>query len=246
MLNLALLLLVATMGFSQDSLQQSILKENLADLEEDVGNLNIAISKYEDIELYDYELQEANNRISAFAISITKDSPLYEQYEECNRTFYQIEKRIEDLKNENYNMQKYNSLMDYLNNYLSQMSVYKADGERYVKKNMPDSLMMVKKKASNIYSKTLADAESNKEIVENDETLSQIYHSIEEYNFDIDSMKCNSKGQLYETIFRIVMVVFVLFMVINMLQSKLKAKKMAKTAKDQIDKMTGNGDTPML
>ena len=242
----ALLAFAPKMLLCQDSIQQMELEMNLSELQQDLDQLSDAISTYDDIELYDYELQEAGNRVKSFAVVIGKDSPQYDAYDQCNRTLYQIQKRIDALKEENEHQKNYESLMGLFQNTITQLSAYKELGEQYMENRQPDSLMMMKKKAGNAYRKASMEATSQKDLVNGDETLSQLWDSIEEYNETIEEMECSSKSKLYELIFRIVMVVAVLLLVLNMLQSKLKAVKMAKTAKKQMEEVMGSNDEPVL
>ena len=53
-------------------------------------------------------------------------------------------------------------------------------------------------------------------------------------------------AKLYETLFRVVMVAMALILVVNMLRTKVKAKKMSKEAQQQMSKLMGNDDTPVL
>lgn len=230
----------------QDSIQQMELEMNLAELQQDLDQLSDAINTYDDIELYDYEMQEVGNRVKAFAVLIGKDNPQYDAYDQCNRSLYQIQKRIDALK-EDYNHQKnYESLMGLFQNTIAQLSTYKEQGEQYIDDRKADSLVIIKKKAGNVYRKASTEAATQKDMVNNDETLSQLWDSIEEYNETIENMECSSMNKLYELIFRVVMVVAVLLLVFNMLQSKLKAAKMAKTAKKQMEDVMGANDEPVL
>lgn len=226
--------------------QQPDMEQTLNDLLLDIDQLDKSIITYDDIELYDYEYQEAGNRVKSFAVLISKDSPLYETYDMCNRSLYQIQKRIESLT-EDYNHQhEYEDLMELFQNSLQQLSDYKAIGKQYADNGMADSLMMVKKKAANVYRKASMEAGAQKDMISSDETLEQLWDSIEEYNESISELECSSKSQLYELIFRVVMVVAVFLLVFNMLHSKIKANKMSKEAKKQMENFAGNSDTPVL
>lgn len=232
---------------AQDAVtQQPDLEQTLASLQQDLDQLSQSISTYNDVELYDYEFQGAGNRIKSLAITIAKEDPLYETYDACNREFYQIQKRIEGLKEEHERQQNYDALMNRFQKSLQQLSDYKTLGERYVDNHKSDSLMIVKRKAGNVYNKASIEASTQREMVNNDAALSQLWDDIEAYNADIEALECSSKGKLYEMLFRIVMVVAAFLMIFNMLQSKIKAKKMAKTAQKQMQNMMGNNDTPVL
>ena len=226
--------------------QQSDLSQTLASLQQDLDQLGQRISTYDDIELYDYEFQEAGNRVKSLAIAINKEDPLYETYDACNREFYQIQKRIEDLKEEHERQQNYDALMGRFQNTLQQLSTYKTQGERYVNQHMSDSLVIVKKKAGNVYNKAAMEASTQREVVNNDAALSQLWDNIEEYNADIEALECGPQGKLYEILFRVFMVAAAFALIINMMQSKIKAKKMAKTAQKQMQNFMGNSDTPVL
>lgn len=232
---------------AQDAMpQQPDLGQTLASLQQDLDQLGQRISTYDDIEVYDYEFQEAGNRVKSLAIAINKEDPLYETYNACNREFYQIQKRIDGLKEEHGRQQQYDALMNRFQNTLQQLSAYKTQGEKYVNQRQSDSLMIVKKKAGNAYNKAAIEASAQRETINNDAALSQLWDNIEAYNSDIESLECSSKGKLYEMLFRIVMVVAAFLLVFNMVQSKLKAKKMAKTAQKQMQNFMGNSDTPVL
>ena len=226
--------------------QQPDMEQTLNDLLLDIDQLNKSIIIYDDIELYDYEYQEAGNRLKSFAVLINKDNPLYETYDMCNRSLYQIQKRIESLTESYNHQQNYEALMERFQNSLQQLSNYKIMGEQYADDGMADSLMMLKKKAANVYRKASMEAGAQKDMVSNDETLDQLWDSIEEYNETINELECSSKNKLYEMIFRIVMVVAVFLLVLNMLQSKVKAKKMSKEAQKQMKEFMGDNDTPVL
>ena len=226
--------------------QQPDLEQTLTSLQHDLDQLSQSISTYDDIELYDYEFQTAGNRVKSLAITIGKEDPLYDRFDACNREFYQIQKRIEGLKEEHERQQSYDALMDRFQKTLQQLSDYKTLGEQYVDSHQPDSLMIVKKKAGNTYNKASVEASTQRELVNNDAALGQLWDEIEAYNADIEALECANKGKMYEMLFRIVMVVAAFLMIFNMLQSKIKAKKMAKTAQKQMQNFMGNSDTPVL
>ena len=76
--------------------------------------------------------------------------------------------------------------------------------------------------------------------------MTQLWDTIEEHNEAIEELECRSRAQLYETLFRVAMVAMALILVINMLRTKVKAKKMSKEAQQQMSKLMGNDDTPVL
>ena len=108
------------------------------------------------------------------------------------------------------------------------------------------TLAIVKKKATRVYLKASSDNEEQKNLVESDPTLKQLWDTIEERNEAIEELECRSMAKLYETIFRVAMVAMALILVINMLRTKVKAKKMSKEAQQQMSKLMGNDDTPVL
>jgi len=237
-----------TVSFCQDSIVGTgpDIAHALDVLLLDIDQLNNSIVNYEDIDLYDFEFQEAGNRLKSFAVYVTKDSPFYDTYDMCNHSFYQIEKRIESLKEEYSHKQSYDVLMERFQSSLQQLSDYKSMGEQYAVDGKADSLIIVKKKAGNVYRKASMEYAEQKNIVSNDETLEQLWDSIEDYNSSIEDLECSSKSKLYEMIFRIVMVVAVFLLVLNMLQSKIKANKMSKEAQKQMKSFMGDSESPTL
>lgn len=243
---LLLLLAAPTRVWPQEEEEDNPLEANLAALQNDLNNLANNLQTYDDIELYDYEFQEAGNRLKSFAALVAKDSPLYDAYDLCNHTYYTLQKRIEGLRDDHERQHDYDRLMDRFQQTIVELGTLKEQGEGCVDGNEPDSLAMVKKKATRVYLKASADNETQKAMVESDPTLQQLWGTIEEYNESIEGLECRSRAKLYETLFRVAMVAMALILVINMLRTKVKAKKMSKEAQQQMSKLMGNDDTPVL
>ena len=83
---LLLLLAFPFMALPQETVDNS-LETNLNTLLSDLNDLNRSIQTYDDIANYDYQFQEAGNRLKSFAAIVSKDSPLYQTYDLCNHTF---------------------------------------------------------------------------------------------------------------------------------------------------------------
>ena len=246
LLFLMLLLAVPFQAWTQEEEEDNPLEANLAALQNDLNSLSNKLQTYDDIELYDYEFQEAGNRLKSFAALVAKDSPLYDAYDLCNHTYYTLQKRIESLREDHDRQHDYDRLMDRFQQTIVELGALKEQGEELVNNNEPDSLAALKKKATKVYLKASNDNETQKALVESDPTLQQLWDTIEEYNEAIDALECRSRAQLYETLFRVAMVAMALLLVINMLRSKVKAKKMSKEAQQQMSKLMGNDDTPVL
>lgn len=243
---LLLLLAVPLHSWPQEEEEDNPLEANLASLQSDLNNLSNALQTYDDIELYDYEFQEAGNRLKSFAALVAKDSPLYDDYDLCNHTYYALQKRIEGLRDDHNRQHDYDQLMDRFQQTIATLGTLLEQGEAFVNDKEPDSLAIVKKKATRAYLKASSDNESQKALVESDPTLKQLWDTIEERNEAIEELECRSMSHLYEMLFRVVMVIMAMLLVINMLRSKLKAKKMSKEAAQQMSKLMGNDDTPVL
>ena len=241
---LILLLFVPILAFPQEE-EDNTLEINLNTLLSDLNGLNNSIQTYDDIASFDYEFQEAGNRLKSFAAIIAKDSPLYDTYDLCNHTYYTIQKRIESLQDDHERQHDYDNLMDRFQQTIVQLGQLKEQGEGFVANKQPDSLAIVKKKATRAYLKASSDSEAQKSLME-DPTLQQLWDTIEQYNEDIEELECRSMDKLYESAFRIVMVALALFLVINTLRTKVKAKKMSKQAQQQMSKLMGNDDAPVL
>lgn len=223
------------------------LELNLNVLESDLTKISQDLTTYDDIAVCDFAFQEAGNRLKSFAALVSKDSPLYDHYNNCNLIYYQLQKRIQDLQDEHQRKQDYDALMNRLQNAIAELSALKELGERHVQNNQQDSLFIVKKKASKIYLKASGESESQKQLLESDPALQQLHDTIEETNEAIESLECQNKGQFYEMGFRIIMIASMLLLLANMLKSKIKAKKMAKETQKQMNKlMMGGDDTPTL
>ena len=136
--------------------------------------------------------------------------------------------------------------MGRLQNSITELSTLKEKGEYYVQAKVQDSLLIVKKKANRIYVKVTGETESKKQLVDDDPALQKLIDTIEEYNEEIEALECPQKGQFYEMGFRIIMVALVLLLVLNMLKTKIKAKKVAKAAQKQMNQFMGGDDTPVL
>ena len=232
---------------SQEADNNGTLEANLNALQSDLTTLSSNLTTYEDIQTYDYSYQEIGNRVRSFAALIPKDSPLYETYNNCNLMYYQLQKRIEDLQAEHSHQQDYDALMNQLQSSISQLSTLKDQGEHYVQNNVQDSLLIVKKKAARVYAKASMESESQKQLMDSDPALQQLWSSIEDYNESIESLECRNRSQFYEIGFRVLMLGMALLLVINMIHSKMKAKKMAKETQKQMNKiMMGGDDTPTL
>lgn len=242
---LLILLAFPLLALPQET-EDNSLETNLNILLEDLNGLNGSIQTYDDIANYDYQFQEAGNRLKSFAAIVSKDSPLYETYDLCNHIYYTIQKRIEALKNDHERQHDYDNLMDRFQQAIVQLGALKEKGEEYVENKEPDSLAIVKKKATRVYLKTSSEYETQKNLVESDPTLQQLWDTIEQYNDDIEELECRSLDKLYESLFRIIMVGLALFLVINTLRTKMKAKKLSKEAQQQMSKLMGDNDTPML
>lgn len=246
LLFLMLLLAAPFQAWTQEEEEDDPLEANLAALQNDLNSLSNNLQTYDDIELYDYEFQEAGNRLKSFAALVAKDSPLYDAYDLCNHTYYTLQKRIEGLREDHDRQHDYDRLMDRFQQTIVELGALKEQGEELVNNNEPDSLAALKKKATKVYLKASNDNDMQKALVESDPTLQQLWDTIEEYNEAIDGLECRSRAQLYETLFRVAMVAMALLLVINMLRSKVKAKKMSKEAQQQMSKLMGNDDTPVL
>ncbi len=238
------MLFLPFLAFPQEE-EDNTLETNLNTLLSDLNNLNNSIQTYDDIANYDYEFQEAGNRLKSFAAIVAKDSPLYDTYDLCNHTYYTIQKRVESLQDDHERQHDYDNLMDRFQQTIVQLGQLKEQGEGFVENKQPDSLAIVKKKATRAYLKASSESEAQKSLME-DPTLQQLWGTIEQYNEDIEELECRSMDKLYESLFRIFMVGFALLLVINMLRSKVKAKKMSKEAQQQMSKLMGNNDTPVL
>ena len=241
-----LLFIAPAQLWSQEEEEANPLEANIAALQDDLNNLSNSLQTYDDIELYDYEFQEAGNRLKSFAAIVAKDSPLYDAYDLCNHTYYTLQKRIEGLREDHDRQHEYDQLMDRFQQTIATLGALKEQGEEFVNDNEPDSLAIVKKKATRVYLKASSDNETQKALVESDPTLTQLWDTIEEHNEAIEELECRSRAQLYETLFRVAMVAMALILVINMLRTKVKAKKMSKEAQQQMSKLMGNDDTPVL
>ena len=240
------LLVAPARGWAQEEAEADPLEANLAALQSDLNNLDNHLQTYDDIELYDYEFQEAGNRLKSFAAIVAKDSPLYDAYDLCNHTYYMLQKRIDGLREDHDRQHDYDQLMDRFQETIATLGSLQEQGEGFVNGNEPDSLAIVKKKATRVYLKASSDSEAQKALVESDPTLKQLWDTIEERNEAIEDLECRSRAQLYETLFRVAMVAMALILVINMLRTKVKAKKMSKEAAQQMSKLMGNDDTPVL
>ena len=241
-----LLLAVPNRAWPQEEEEDNPLEANIAALQDDLNNLSNSLQTYDDIELYDYEFQEAGNRLKSFAALVAKDSPLYDDYDLCNHTYYALQKRIEGLREDHERQHDYDRLMNRFQETIATLGVLQEQGEGFVNDNEPDSLAIVKKKATRVYLKASSDNEEQKNLVESDPTLKQLWDTIEERNEAIEELECRSMAKLYETLFRVVMVAMALILVVNMLRTKVKAKKMSKEAQQQLSKLMGNDDTPVL
>lgn len=253
MKRLLTLLLLLCLGFAAPPTltaqeeEDNPLEMNLDALQSDLEKISQDLTTYDDIEVCDYAFQEAGNRLKSFAALISKDSPLYDHYNNCNLLYYQLQKRIQDLQDEHQHKQDYDALMNRLQNAITELSTLKEQGEHYVQSKQQDSLLIVKKKASKIYMKASGESESQKQLLDSDPALQQLYNSIEEANEAIESLECRNRGQLYEMGFRIIMVASMLLLLANMLKAKIKAKKVAKETQKQMNKlMMGGDDTPTL
>ena len=222
------------------------LEFNLNVLKSDLTKLNADLQTFDDIAVCDYSFQEAGNRLRSFAAIVSKDNPLYDEYNNCNLLFYQLQKRIDDLRADHERKQEYDELMGRLQNSITELSTLKEKGEYYVQAKVQDSLLIVKKKANRIYVKVTGETESKKQLVDDDPALQKLIDTIEEYNEEIEALECPQKGQFYEMGFRIIMVALVLLLVLNMLKTKIKAKKVAKAAQKQMNQFMGGDDTPVL
>ena len=246
LLFMLLLWAVPFQAWPQEEEEDNPLEANLAALHNDLNGLSNNLQTYDDIALYDYEFQEAGNRLKSFAALVAKDSPLYDDYDLCNHTYYTLQKRIEGLREDHERQQDYDRLMNRFQQTIVDLGSLKEQGEHLVDNNEPDSLAAVKKKATRLYLKASADNETQKALVESDPTMQQLWDTIESYNEAIEALECRSRAHLYETLFRIAMVAMALILVLNMMRSKLKAKKMSKEARQQMSKLMGNDDTPVL
>ncbi|MBR6878226.1 MAG: hypothetical protein IKM95_02430 [Bacteroidales bacterium] len=227
--------------------EDNSLELNLNTLLSDLNQISSKLMTYDDIAIYDYAYQEAGNRLRSFAALVSKGTPPYDIYSDCNYLFYQLQKRIEDLQDDHNHKRDYDALMNHLQDAIAELSTLQADGEHYVEANEQDSLLIVKKKASRVYGKTIGETETQQQLIDNDPAMQQLIESIEAYNEQIESMECRNKGQLYELLFRVVMVASMLILLVNMLKSKIKAKKMAKETQKQMNQlMMGGDDTPTL
>lgn len=222
------------------------LEFNLNVLEMDLTKLDSDLQTYDDIAICEYSFQEAGNRLKTFAVIVTKDSPLYETYNKCSLLYYQLEKRIEDLRTEHDRKKEYDDLMNQLLNTINELSSLIVKGKYFVESNQQDSLIIAKGKANRIYLKAVGECEAKKQLVNSDYALQQLMDSIEEYNDEINALQCRDRKQLYDLGFRLIMVTMVLILVLNMLKSKLKAKKMAKQTQKQMNQLMGGDDTPVL
>ena len=246
LLILCYLLLAAWVPLQAQNPDANNLELNIHDLESDLNKLNADLQTYDDIAVYDYSFQEAGNRVRSFAALVSKEDPLYDSYNSCNLLYYQIQKRIDELKADHQRKQDYDALMNRLQNSIADLSSLKEQGDRYVQAKEQDSLLIVKKKASRIYVKATGETESKKQLVDNDPAFQKLMESIEEYNEEIEALECPNKTQFYEMGFRIIMVGMVLVLVLNMLKTKIKAKKLAKEAQKQMNQFMGKDDTPVL
>ena len=75
--------------------EDNTLELNLNALHSDLTQLSADLQTYDDIDTYDYAFQEAGNRLRSFAAIVSKDSPLYETYDNCNQMYYQLQKLID-------------------------------------------------------------------------------------------------------------------------------------------------------
>ncbi len=253
MKRLTLLLLLLCLGLAASfpavaqETEENPLEMNLNALQSDLEKISQDLTTYDDIQVCDYVFQEAGNRLKSFAALVSKDSPLYGLYNDCNLLYYQLQKRIQDLQDEHQHKQDYDALMSRLQNAISELSSLKEQGLRYVEDGNQDSLLIVKRKASKIYMKASGESESQKQLLESDPALQQLHDTVEQTNEDIDSLECRNKNQLYEMGFRVLMVAFMILLLGNMLKSKIKAKKVAKETQKQMNKMMmGGDDTPTL
>ena len=226
--------------------EDNTLELNLNDLHSDLTKLSADLQTYDEIETCDYAFQEAGNRLRSFAAIVSKDSPLYETYDNCNQMYYQLQKLIDGLREDHDRKKDYDALMNRLQAAITELSGLKEQGEHYVEKNDNDSLLIVKKKASKVYGRASAESEAKKDMVDSDPALQQLMESIEDSNEAISDLQCRDRSRLYEMGFRIIMVVLAVLLVINMLRSKLKAKKMSKEAQKQMSQFMGGDDTPVL
>jgi len=222
------------------------LEQNLNALQSDLTKLSAELQTFEDIETCDYAFQEAGNRLRAFAAIVSKDSPLYETYDNCNQMYYQLQKLIDGLREDHSHKQDYDALMNRLQAAITDLSTLKEQGEHFVAENDNDSLIIIKKKATKVYAKAEAESEAKKQLLDADPELQQLMDAVDDSNESIQSLQCRDRSRLYEMGFRIIMVVLAVLMVINMLRSKLKAKKMTKEAQKQMNQFMGGDETPTL
>lgn len=226
--------------------EDNTLELNLNALHSDLTKLSAALQTYDDIETCDYAFQEAGNRLRSFAAIVSKDSPLYETYDNCNQMYYQLQKLIDGLREDHSHKQDYDALMNRFQTAITELSALKERGEHFVEENDNDSLLIVKKKANKVYAKAAAESEAKKGLMDSDPALQQLMDTVDETNEGIQSLECRDRSRLYEMGFRIVMVVLAVLMVVNMLKSKLKAKKMSKEAQKQMNQMMGGDEPPIL
>ncbi|MGP1447534.1 MAG: hypothetical protein ACTTKO_08465 [Candidatus Limimorpha sp.] len=178
---------------------------------------------------------------------IRYDKKLQKIYENYMDLYQQIGKRIEELKAESSRRDKIEKLTVKFQRHLDAMVRLEEKGKHYVAEKLNDSLKIVKQKANEQFvEEASVEYGANRELFEESEELTRIWKSTKETYNRISALEIAVKPSYYDLIFKIVIVVAVVFFIINMISQKIKMKKLQQMSKLQNKVKKTEEDLPSI
>lgn len=178
---------------------------------------------------------------------IRYDKKLQKIYENYMDLYQQIGKRIEELRADSNRREKIEKLTVKFQRHLDEMTILEEEGKHYVAEEMRDSLKLVKQKANEHFvDEASVEYGANRELFDDSEELTRIWKSTKEIYNRISSLEIAVKPSYYDLIFKIVIVVAVVFFIINMISQKMKMKKLQQASKLQSQVKKTENDLPSI
>lgn len=217
--------------FEEEDVQANLTNQ-FQEINDEIKVLDLQIENINDVENLDYEYQKYRQIIDSYSALVNKGDAAFVAFDECNRSYYNLLKKVNEIKDKDVKEKSHKALLLSMRDFLDRMTAVESRCQAFVKERNVDSLQLEKKKADLLFNNMLAKYSASQDIADTYQDLKDLKMNIEVKKAVIDGIeiKMANRGEL---IFKITMLVGVLFIPFNIIKTKIKTAKELKAMKEK-------------